>query len=83
MFQLPSLIAREPRPAEQSVARRSGIVFYIGTFFDSLRKGRGLERGFKSPEILEFLSSAILLRPIGYEIRRKSCILSLKVVKAD
>jgi len=28
--------------------------------------------------MLKYLSSAILRHPIGYEIRRKSCILSLK-----
>jgi hypothetical protein len=31
--------------------------------------------------MLQCLSSAILSRPIGYEIRRKSCISSLKAVK--
>jgi len=76
MFLLQSLITREQRPAERNVARRPGIVFT--TFDTPPEKRRGLERGFKSPEMLEFLTSAVLRRPIGYEIRRKSCISSLK-----
>ena len=56
MFPLPALITREPRPANRSVARRSGIVLTISRrFFDTppsclSRKRRGLELAFKQPE---------------------------------
>src|SRR2546427_2289383 len=47
------------------------------------RKRRGLGAGLQTTRrMLQCLSSAILLRPTGYEIRRKSCISSLKAVKA-
>jgi hypothetical protein len=75
----PALVTPEPRPAGRSVARRPGIVFTILTLFDTppscmSRKRRGLERAFGMP---------LLRRSIGYEIRRKWCISSLKAVKAD
>ena len=76
MFLLQSLITREQRPAERNVARRPGDCLHNIRY--AARKRRGLERGFKSPEMLEFLTSAVLRRRIGYEIRRKSCISSLK-----
>jgi hypothetical protein len=44
-------------------------------------KAAGAKAGLQTTRrMLECLSSAILRRPIGYEIRRKSCISSLKAV---
>src|SRR5262249_55209981 len=40
--------------------------------------GAGLQT---TRRMLEYLSSAILCRPVGYEIRRESCISSLEAVK--
>lgn len=69
MFPLPALITREPRPAEWSVARRPGIVFTIsGRFRHAAVVNEPKAAG----------AGAGLRRPIGYEIRRKSYISSLK-----
>jgi hypothetical protein len=45
-------------------------------------KAAGAGAGLQTTRrMLEYLSSAILCRPVGYEIRRKSCISSLKAFK--
>ena len=74
MFPLPALIMREPRPAERSVARRPGIVFTYRDAFAVVHepKAAGAGAGLQiTRRMLEYLSSAILRRPIGYEILRK------------